>query len=289
MKFSEYVKLREGDESSPSVSAKITLGDGNAYQPFFISDSPSSEHSGKNANLSPIVRAFKEGGIWGWTKDKEGGDQKPVKIGSKKLYLAGGAVRDFLKGKTPKNIELVTDATPSEIKKILRQNGFSDTAKKSKSFKIRETNTKGEPFMFDIIVNGEKFELSPFRKNMTGDHEHGTHAEDSKRRDLTINSMYLVLSNDNGPNKELIDFHGGIHDLGSGKMKFLGDAKSKISESPIRAMRLARMANRYGDGMKSIDKNVFISAIRKFRRASKTSSSSPFSICNCLSLIRSNA
>src|SRR3972149_3532092 len=89
---------------------------------------------------------------------------------------------------------------------------------------------------------------------MTGDHEHGTHAEDSRRRDLTINSMYLLLSNDNGPNKEIVDFHGGIHDLNNGSMKFVGDTKSKLKESPIRALRLARMANGYGEGRKSLSK-----------------------------------
>ena len=262
MKFSEFRRIREAqdgtDSQSPtkqSVSTKITLGDGNAFQPFIVSDVGSSEHAGKNANLSPIIRAFKDGGIWGWTKDKTSSDQKPVKVGSKKLFLAGGAVRDILKGKTPTSMELVTDATPSEIRKILKQNGFEEggaTSKNSKTFKVREKNAKGESFLFDITVNGEKFELSPFRKNQTGDHEHGSHVEDSKRRDLTINSLYLVLSNDNGPNKEIVDFHGGIHDLNNGKMKFLGDTKNKLKESPIRVIRAARFANRYGAGRSAI-------------------------------------
>ena len=260
MKFSEYRRLREGKEvTNEEVATKITLGDGNDYKPFFVSDHASSEHAGKNAALAPIGRAFKKGTISGWTRDKDAGEQKAVKIGGKKLYMTGGGVRDILKGKTPSKIELATDATPTEIKKILKQNGFDGgnstrAAKGDQTFKIKQSNSKGEPFVFDITVDGNTFELSTFRKDPMNatEPEHGTHTDDSRRKDLTINAMYLLLSNDDGPNKELIDFHGGIHDLSSGNIKFVGDAKSKLKESPICSLRAARMANEYGNGRKSI-------------------------------------
>ena len=253
MHFAEFRKLREEAEEpkgtpdskepkldTPQVSARITLGDGNDYKPFIVSDNPASEHQGQNENLAPIIKAFKTGAIWGWTKDKDGTD-KPVKISGKKLYLSGGSVRDILKGKTPKNMELTTDATPSEIKRILRQSLFKavgdegGSGDSNRTFEPKEKTKKGEPVSFVLTVNGEKFDLNCFRRDPHGSRspETGTHGEDAKRRDLTMNSLYLLLSNDDGPNKEIVDFHGGIHDLNSGKARFVdGDVKKKSSKAP---------------------------------------------------------
>ena len=133
--FQKYKLLREAQEGkkggSPmggkdvgGVGAKISLGDGNDFQPFEISDDPKSEHYGKNKNLSPIVREFKQGANWGWSRDDSTGNDKPVKIGGKKLFLAGGAVRDHLTGRKARNIELATNASPDEVYHVLKQNGF---------------------------------------------------------------------------------------------------------------------------------------------------------------------
>ena len=137
--FEEYKVLREAEEndsdsgsnesdgggsSDPGVGTKITLGDGNDMEPFEVSDDPKSEHYGKNKNLAPVIRAFKGGGNWGWSRDDNSGSDKPVKIGTKKLYLAGGAVRSHLKGEKARNVELVTNASPDEVYHLLKQNGF---------------------------------------------------------------------------------------------------------------------------------------------------------------------
>ena len=103
--FQEYKNLRESVEEKDKsgeaqpLGAKISLGDGNDFEPFQISDDPKNQHYGKNKNLAPIVRAFKGGGNWGWSRDDSSGEDKPVKIGSKKLFLTGGATRDQIKKK----------------------------------------------------------------------------------------------------------------------------------------------------------------------------------------------
>lgn len=299
--FSEYRKLREAtdgskEETHAGLHSNITLGDGNDFPPFIVSDRKGNrEHGGKNANLAPIIRAFKNGASWGATKDKGSGELKDVKISGKKLYLVGGSVRDIIMGRTPKDLDIATDATPEEIEKILEQNGFvkrnnpgeatqkdkmgyggpSPEDAHEKSFFDLGKDERGEPFVFGVVVNGEMFELATFRKDHKGGDniklnkvQHGTHADDAKRRDLTINQMYIQLDNPDGENKKLIDHHGGIHDLKAGRIKFVGDANERLEEDPIRALRAIRFAHRFGEGGKSLsddDKEIIKKYVDKVK------------------------
>jgi hypothetical protein len=275
-KFQDYVLLREGSEKDkPSgdgpLGAKVSLGDGNDYEPFNVSDDPKSEHYGKNKNLAPLVRAFKQGGNWGWSKDDTSGEDKPVKISGKRLYLAGGAVRDHLTGRKARNVELATNASPDEVYHLLKQNGFEfvkdDGTMKTGNAKphpnrkegskqlfwVERANKNGRPFVFGIRVNEDTFSLEVFSKTPRGvdqDMEPGTQGDDASSRDFTINGMYILLSNDNGPNKELNDFHGGIHHLKAGRIAPIGDFDKKLKEDPKRLLRYVRFMHGYGDAKK---------------------------------------
>lgn len=277
----EYRLLREQQEKKTNgasqelgaIGTKVSLGDGNDFIPFEVSDDPKSEHYGKNKNLAPIVRAFKQGANWGWSRDDSTGGDKPVKISGKKLYLAGGSVRDHLKGKKARNIELATNASPDEVYHILKQNGFEfvndkgqignpKSAKVSPNrkegnrqfFWVEKTNKNGRPFSFGLQVNEDQFTMDVFMKSPRGmveaDPEPGTHAEDAAGRDFTMNGMYILLGNDNGPNKELSDFFGGMHHLTSGRVAAIGDMKHKLKEDPSRILRYVRMLSGYGDPKK---------------------------------------
>ena len=283
--FQEYRLLREaeeneGDSGSSSgkkteggaLGTKIMLGDGNDLPPFEVSDDPKSEHYGKNKNLAPVVRAFKGGGNWGWSRDETTGDDKPVKIGTKKLYLAGGAVRSHLKGEKARNIELVTNGSPDEVYHLLKQNGFEFVDDKGQVnnngkakpphpnrkegtkqfFWVNKSNKGGRPFSFGIRVNEDEFELDVMQKTPRGfdsmeeDPEPGTHADDASGRDFTINGLYILLSNDNGPNKELHDFHGGIHHMLAGRIVPIGGMES-LNKYPARLIRFVRFMHGYGN------------------------------------------
>lgn len=262
-KFQQYVQLREADEQKDKkgnssgiggLNAKISLGDGNDYEPFFVSDDPNSEHYGKNRGLAPIIRAFKKGANWGWSKDEKSGIDKPVKVGSKKLYLTGGAVRDHLAGKTPRNIELTTNASPDEIYHILKQNDFAfmDSDAKSgkgQSFSVKSKDKNGRPFSFNVNVDDNHYELEVFTKTPKGHEqpEPGTHSDDAAGRDFTMNAMSIALTQDNGPNKELNDFFGGMHHLAGKRVQPIGDMKDSFSKDPKRIVRYARMVGNYGD------------------------------------------
>lgn len=262
--FSDYKLLREQEETKGKgakngpepLSSKVSLGDNNDYEPFVVSDDRNSEHYGKNKNLAPVVRAFKKGANWGWSKDDGSGEDKPVKIGSKKLFLAGGPVRDHLTGRKPRDIELATNASPDEVYHILKQNDFEfvqdpGQAAGDFAFWVEKSNKGGRPFSFGIKSYEDEYHLTIFTKTPKGnvdvDPESGTHGEDAAGRDFTMNAMYLALTNDNGPNKDLSDFYGGIHDLANHKVKPVGDMLSKFKEDPSRLLRYVRMVDGYGD------------------------------------------
>jgi len=254
--FLEFVD--EKKKSMEPLATKITLGDGNDFEPFVISDDPNSQFYGKNSGLAPIVKAFKKGGNWGWSKDDSKGEDKPIKIGSKKLYLVGGALRDHLAGKKPREIELVTNASSDEIFQLLKQNNFKfsgDTdGPGDMTFWVSDKSNQGRPFRFGVRVRNDKYELGVFSKTHKNfDPESGSQMDDASGRDFTINAMSLLLSNDDGPNKDLQDYYGGLHHLKSGKIVPVGDFTSKLQEDPIRILRFARMLARYGDPSSVLD------------------------------------
>lgn len=265
--FLEFVEEKKQKDYKGSclkgVQSKISLGDGNEYKPFTVSDDPNSEHFGANSSLAPIVRAFKKGANWGWSKDDKTGEDKPVKISGKKLFLTGGAVRDHLAGKKPRNVELSTNASPDEIYHILNQNNFEfegneDNNSGQQSFWVMEKDTNGRPIKFGVRVKNDQYELSVFSANpkgIPGKFKPGTQEQDAASRDFTMNALSLGLTNDNGPNKDLYDFFGGLHHMASGQVVPIGDFTEKLKEDPTRALRFARMLSRYGDPSKIGEQN----------------------------------
>lgn len=289
--FLEFVQTRQGDhktEPTPGsddlpITSKITLGDGNDLPPLMVSDDPNSQYYGKNKGLAVLIRAFKKGGNWGWTRDDKSGEDKPVKMGSKKLFMTGGAVRDHLAGKTPRNIELATNASPDEIYNILTQNKFKfigdntndNLSSGNKMFWVKSSNKNGRPISFGVRINNDEYDLSVFIKSSHDTNglimEPGTQAEDAAARDFTINAMSLALTNDNGPNKDLYDFYGGLHHLVSGKVLSIGNFQRKLEQDPLRILRYARMLNRYG-GRESVpeqDKVVIQNALDSLGAANR--------------------
>src|SRR5581483_9405535 len=128
-KFLEFFGLKENVEGK-KASSEIKLTPDADFKPFIV--------DGENhTNLRVIVKAFLDSdkvalpGPDGYpqkltTLDPAKGATSP-KLKKKTLYLVGGAVRDHLLNKTPKDYDLATDASPDEIRLILRSAGFTET------------------------------------------------------------------------------------------------------------------------------------------------------------------
>lgn len=276
--FAEYFMIKESNEEKDgkTVPTEMKLNDNGEFKPFVV-------NKDSRPNLRPIIKAFADSGNIPLPGLRPGekltsigpkGEQEQ-KMKRKTLYLTGGAVRDHLKGKTPKDYDLATDATPAEIRLILANAGFKETAPqtgkhapkgaekrygglgeggaKGKIFYAKGWDRAGNEFVIGAKVNGEEFEIATFRKDSkSGDGrtpdkmEFAGIDEDSKRRDFTINSMYIPLTNADGGNSKLIDNHGGAHHIKAGEVKFVGDPKARLEEDQLRALRYVRFAAAHG-------------------------------------------
>jgi len=153
-----------------------------------------------------------------------------------KLYVVGGAVRDALLGKQPKDYDLVTDAVPDTVEKIMSYAGFR-TLPTGKSFGVINVFTdQGE---YEIATMREDIGSSDGRRP---DSVKFTDIEtDSQRRDLTINALYYDIDT-----QEIIDLVGGLNDLQNGLIRTVGNPVERFKEDKLRIMRLIRFSARFG-------------------------------------------
>lgn len=279
--FGNFLSLRE----SAPVTAKIKLqkAEGsNEFAPFTVGRTV-------RANLRPVIKAFADSGKVGLgytTIDKTKGETEP-QLKKKSLWLTGGAVRDHLKGKTPRNYDLATDATPSEIRLILtkaedpfvevrpREGQASKYAKlppagaKSKIFYASHWDKAGKEIEITAEVNGEKFAIATLGKHSKNRKVQPDSAEpaasveeDAAGRDFTINAMYIPLTQHDGDNSELIDPLGGAHHLKNNEMVPVADFGKNLASDASGGLRYLQMVSRFGDG-KIPDKHAKIISMYK--------------------------
>ncbi len=153
-----------------------------------------------------------------------------------KTYLVGGCVRDLLVGKTPKDFDVATSATPNEVRAV-----------------FRNCRIIGRRFRLAHVFFGQKIiETSTFRANPREDEDgdgddllirrdnvFGSETEDARRRDFTINGLFYDVEQE-----EVIDHVGGLDDLGAKMVRTIGDPDIRFREDPIRVLRALKFAAR---------------------------------------------
>lgn len=142
------------------------------------------------------------------------------------LYLVGGTVRDYLLGKELTDMDLVTDATPSEMKKFLSNADY--TFEKYGSVKLKLDDTK-----FDITTLRKEDGYSDYRHPSRICFTKSV-KEDVFRRDITINALYM------NKNLEVIDLVGGRKDIDKKVIRMIGKPLKRINEDPLRIIRVYR-------------------------------------------------
>jgi poly(A) polymerase len=156
--------------------------------------------------------------------------------------LVGGAVRDLLLERRPKDFDVATSATPEEVRKL-----------------FRNCRLIGRRFRLAHVIFGpEIVEVATFRGTGNGDDDGtgdrhvvdgrilrdnvwGTIEEDALRRDFRVNALYYDIAD-----FSVIDFVGGIEDLEQKRLRLIGDAATRYREDPVRMLRAARLAAKLG-------------------------------------------
>jgi poly(A) polymerase len=155
-------------------------------------------------------------------------------------YLVGGAVRDLLVGRQPKDFDVATDATPEQVRQL-----------------FRNCRLIGRRFRLAHVVFGrEIIEVATFRSNAddgSGDREqheggrllrdnvYGTIEEDAVRRDFTANALYYAIED-----FSVRDFVGGFEDVQARVLRLIGDPETRYREDPVRMLRAVRLAAKLG-------------------------------------------
>lgn len=148
---------------------------------------------------------------------------------------AGGFVRDYLLNIKPKDIDLATQALPLETYQILLENNI----------KVIETGLQHGTLT--AVLDNTPYEITTLRvdQECLGRKANvefvSSFEEDAKRRDLTINALFMDLET-----KQIYDYVGGQKDLLSKTLRFVGDPEKRIQEDYLRLLRYYRFAAKLG-------------------------------------------
>jgi poly(A) polymerase len=155
-------------------------------------------------------------------------------------YLVGGAVRDLLLARIPKDFDVATNATPEEVNRVFRRSRII-----GRRFRL-----------VHVLFGDETIEVSTFRGShlepdgdskvtdsgrIIRDNVFGSIVDDAVRRDFTANALYYDPSSE-----EVLDFHNGFPDIQAGMLRMIGKPETRYAEDPVRMLRAVRLSAKLG-------------------------------------------
>lgn len=175
-------------------------------------------------------------------------------------YVVGGAVRDLLIGKIPKDYDVVTNASPNQLRRIFRNSRII-----GRRFKL-----------VHIYFNNQIIETATFRKDsgkfttkdkhlLVMDNEFGSIEDDVIRRDFTINALYYDPANET-----IIDFVNGYEDIKNKKLVCLKNEKISFLEDPVRMIRAVKYSLIIGSKIPEITQQKITKYAEHIKEASSS-------------------
>ncbi|MBI5260039.1 MAG: polynucleotide adenylyltransferase PcnB [Burkholderiales bacterium] len=176
-------------------------------------------------------------------------------------YVVGGAVRDLLVGRRPKDFDVATNATPEQVKSLFRRafiigrrfrlvhvifgRGRDHEVIEVSTFRAyldssEATQIEGNEKTSKAELAGQAHAVDASGRVLR-DNVWGPQIEDAARRDFTINAMYY------DPETQIVvDYHGGIGDVKQRLLRLIGDPATRYREDPVRIVRAVRFAAKLG-------------------------------------------
>lgn len=148
--------------------------------------------------------------------------------------FVGGCVRDTMMNEVRGmnrpvgDIDIATDAAPERVMALLTKAG------------LKAVPTGIDHGTITAVADGTPFEVTTLRRDVETFGRHARvaftddWAEDAARRDFTINAMFLTIDG------RLFDPFGGLTDIKTGRVRFVGEARARIAEDVLRLLRYFR-------------------------------------------------
>lgn len=149
-------------------------------------------------------------------------------LGADNARLVGGCVRDIIAGRKVTDFDFATPHTPEHTQDLLEKAG------------IKSVPTGIKYGTITAVIEKKNYEITTLRKDVE---TFGRDAnveftdiweEDAKRRDFTINALYMSADG------EVFDYFEGQKDLENRLLRFIGDPKTRIEEDFLRILRYFR-------------------------------------------------
>ncbi|MFA8392143.1 polynucleotide adenylyltransferase PcnB [Burkholderia ubonensis] len=173
-----------------------------------------------------------------------------------RAFIVGGAVRDLLLGIAPKDFDVATDATPTEVQRLFRRARL--IGRRFQIVHVQFGQELIEVSTFRALVDPPPAEAEPPKRLKRDELDRRTHAvdasgrvlrdnvwgeqhEDAARRDFTINAMYYDPST-----QTVLDYHDGMADVRARLLRMIGDPATRYREDPVRMLRVVRFAAKLG-------------------------------------------
>lgn len=156
-----------------------------------------------------------------------------------KAYLVGGGVRDILLGLQPKDFDVVTNATPEEIKKLFRNCRLVGRRFRLAHIVFGRDVIEVATLRGHHVEHVEQVSKTNAEGRLLRDNVYGTIDEDAERRDFTVNALYYDISD-----FSIHSYGGGLEDLKSRTIRLIGDPNTRYREDPVRMLRAVRFATK---------------------------------------------
>ena len=194
-------------------------------------------------------------------------DERAVKVvrtlqeAGHEAYIVGGAVRDLLVGRRPKDFDVATNATPEQVKALFRRafiigrrfrivhvvfgRGRDHEVVEVSTFRAYLESSAAEQVGGNEKASREdlagKHHVVDASGRLLRDNVWGPQVEDAARRDFTINALYYDPST-----RIVVDYHGGLKDARKRLLRMIGDPETRYREDPVRIVRVVRFAAKLG-------------------------------------------
>ncbi len=153
-------------------------------------------------------------------------------------FVVGGAVRDLLLKRNPKDFDVATDATPEDVRQVFRRSRI--IGRRFRLVHVMFGEETVEVSTFRRMIDAEDAETDEHGR-LLRDNEFGDQQQDAARRDFTANALFYDPAT-----QEIFDYHNGYADIRANTLRMIGDPEVRYREDPVRMLRAVRLSSKLG-------------------------------------------